>query len=172
MQTLKQTMTFATLLAAVALLLAACGGAGAPAESSLAALTPAGSPAAGQQPPAGEEVRERAREYIHHYQTISLTGAQKAVRDEALSALPAPCCSQFTMATCCCECNLAKSVWGMANQLIVEEGAGVEAVRAAAEEWIETMNPDGFSGKSCFNGGCQRSFEHDGCGGMDASRVH
>ncbi|MDX1631031.1 MAG: hypothetical protein R3234_04180, partial [Thermoanaerobaculia bacterium] len=56
--------------------------------------------------------REETERFLARYRTIELTPEQEKVRFEALDALPAPCCSQFTAATCCCECNMAKATWG------------------------------------------------------------
>ncbi len=115
------------------------------------------------------DVRTQAREFIGYYRSIKLTLEQERMKVEALAALPAPCCSEYTMATCCCPCNMAKSVWGMSAWLITEKGYGVEQVRHAAVDWIAFINPDGFSGTACSKGGCRRPFEHDGCGGMNES---
>lgn len=110
--------------------------------------------------------REETERFLARYRSIELTSEQEKIRFEALDALPAPCCSQFTAATCCCECNMAKATWGLAKHLIAKEGADAEEVREAVSEWHRAINPDGFSGRSCFNGGCTRAFEDDGCGGM------
>jgi hypothetical protein len=111
-------------------------------------------------------VKAKAARYIAYSHDIRLTPAQEQTKQEALQAIPAPCCASFSIATCCCPCNLAKSVWGLSNQLIAEQGLGVEAVRAAAKAWIAEMNSEGFGGDACFRGGCNRPFHEDGCGGM------
>ena len=112
-----------------------------------------------------------ARELIAAYHSIRLTPEQEQLKVEALSTIPAPCCDKNPLATCCCPCNMAKAAWGLAARLIVEEGAGVSEVREATEDWLRKINPDGFTGDACFTGGCNRSFEHNGCGGMNESRV-
>src|SRR5215471_20026234 len=66
----------------------------------------------------------QAAEFIGYNRSITLTVAQQKARDKALSAMAAPCCKKFSMATCCCPCNLAKSVWGLSNRMIVRENAG------------------------------------------------
>ncbi len=72
------------------------------------------------------------------------------------------------MATCCCPCNLAKSVWGLTNAMIVREGAGEAQVQSAVRGWLKFVNAQGFTGDVCDTaGGCAREFSHDGCGGMD-----
>lgn len=115
--------------------------------------------------------REEVEQLVGYNGSIKLDAAQKATLDEALRALPAPCCSDFSAATCCCECNFARSTWGLGKYLISERGAGVEEVREAAQAWIETLYPSGYSGKACSRGRCNRPFKDDGCGGMSANRV-
>jgi hypothetical protein len=115
------------------------------------------------------DARAQAREFIAHYRSIELTYEQEQIKVQALAALPAPCCSEYTMATCCCPCNMAKSVWGLSAWLITEKGYGVEQVRQAAVDWIEFINPHGFTGTACSKGRCPRPFTHDGCGGMKES---
>jgi len=117
------------------------------------------------------DVREQTVEFIRYYETIKLNREQEAVKREALSALPAACCANNSAYTCCCVCNLSRTVWGLTAYLITEKGAGVEEVQTAVREWIQFVNPAGFSGDSCFNGGCMRSFAKNGCGGMQASRI-
>lgn len=115
-------------------------------------------------------VEAQTRQFVRWEQDIELTPEQERIRVEALSAIPAPCCSDNTAATCCCPCNMARSVWGLSKHLITEKGAGVEEVRRAARDWFEFINPDGFSGDVCYTGGCNRAFEHNGCGGMNKDR--
>ena len=43
--------------------------------------------------------------------------------------------------------------------------------RIDTSEWFDFINPGGFSGDSCYTGGCGRSFAENGCGGMSSSRV-
>lgn len=111
------------------------------------------------------DVASRTRELID-YSHMSLTPAQEEVKRVALSALPAPCCSNYSAYTCCCPCNMAKSIWGLSNHLIVDEEMAAEQVRAEVGGWIDAINPDGFSGDACFTGGCNRAFADNGCGGM------
>lgn len=117
-----------------------------------------------------EDVPTQTRQFIAWYDSIQLTPAQEAIRVEALSAIPAPCCSDNSAATCCCPCNMAKSVWGLSKYLITEKGAGVDEVRKAAQDWFGFINPEGFSGDVCYTGGCGRAFHENGCGGMRADR--
>lgn len=107
-------------------------------------------------------------EFIGYNRSIVLTAEQQKVRDRALSAIPAACCSKFSAATCCCPCNLAKSVWGLSNVMIVRERASVAEVQAAARQWLKFVNGRGFTGDVCDTaGGCGRNFSNNGCGGMD-----
>lgn len=117
------------------------------------------------------DVRAQAEEFIGYYRSIKLTPEQERIKVEALSTIPAPCCSEYSLATCCCPCNMAKSAWGMAAWLITEKGYDAGQVRQAALDWIEFINPDGFTGTSCSKGGCMRPFAHDGCGGMKESEL-
>jgi hypothetical protein len=117
-------------------------------------------------------VQEQTGQFIEYERTIRLTPAQEAIKKEALSKIPAPCCSDNSAYTCCCPCNMAKAIWGMSAYLITEKGADAGAVRKKAEEWIRLINPDGFPGDTCYtSGGCGKAFAHDGCGGMNAERI-
>lgn len=109
--------------------------------------------------------------FMQDYAEIQLTPEQEAIRVKALESLPAPCCAKFSAATCCCECNMARATWGLAKRLIAVEGYGADRVRSTVSEWHRAINPDGFSGEACFEGGCGRAFDHDGCGGMRADNL-
>jgi len=117
------------------------------------------------------DVRAQTKEFIGYYNSIELTPEQELVKRQALSRIPAPCCSDNTAYTCCCPCNMAKSWWGLTHHLIVDEGYGADEVQAAVEEWIDFINPKGFSGNSCYTGGCPRPFHRNGCGGMDENHI-
>lgn len=117
------------------------------------------------------DVRQQALQFIHYNNSISLTKQQEAVKREALTAIPAPCCSQYTAHTCCCPCNMAKTIWGLTNFLIAEQGYTADQVRETVSKWIQFINPSGFSGDACFTGGCNKAFKNNGCGGMDESRL-
>jgi hypothetical protein len=114
------------------------------------------------------DAASQSAEFIGYNRSIVLTAEQRKVRDNALSAIPAACCSKFSAATCCCPCNLAKSVWGLSNVMIVREHARAAAVQAAARQWLKFVNAQGFTGDVCDSaGGCGRNFSNNGCGGMD-----
>ena len=131
----------------------------------LLALTVSPAPVASAKNPA-RDMRAEAAKYIGYYNSYRLTPRQAAIKTEALSRMPAPCCADNTMATCCCPCNLAKAVWGYSAYLIVEKGYDANRLEKAVRQWLADANPNGASGKGCYTGGCSRSFHHDGCGGM------
>lgn len=116
---------------------------------------------------ATQPTRDAVERLLEYDDSIQLTPEQEAVRVAALEQLPAPCCSQFTAATCCCKCNMARATWGLAKHLIVDEGMNADQVRDEVADWHAAINPEGFSGAACFNGGCSRAFAKDGCGGME-----
>jgi hypothetical protein len=138
--------------------------------SLLTAASPTGKVAAPAKP-AFTDVKAQTEEFLRYEQAIRLTPQQEAVKREALSALPAPCCSDKTLYTCCCPCHMAKTAWGLANYLIARQGYGVEQTRAKVSEWIQFINPAGFPGDTCYQGGCARPFAKAGCGGMSAPVV-
>lgn len=117
------------------------------------------------------DARVQAEEFISHYHSIALTHEQQKVMDEALTPMRAPCCNQYSMATCCCPCNFAKSVWGLSKLLIGQHGYDVAEVRSTVEDWVHFINPNGYSGDVCSTRGCNRPFEQNGCGGMDEAHV-
>lgn len=112
--------------------------------------------------------RAQVEQFIRYDQEIQLTPAEEKIRHDALAEMPAPCCKDYSAATCCCPCNLSRSTWGMTKYLITKKGANANQVRAAAVQWVKLVNPLGFSGTSCYEGFCGRSFKDNGCGGMSA----
>jgi hypothetical protein len=126
--------------------------------------------------------------FIDYYNTLALTPEQQNVMQEALLPLKAPCCDDNSMATCCCPCNLAKSVWGLSSYLIVEENYGSEQVKESALQWLRFIHSDyhimrelenrgvnpgkyGLSYEApCYSGGCELPFIDGGCGGMQELR--
>ena len=172
---------------AAAVFLAGCSGStsappasrpGAPATSLLVAEPPpapvaskATTAKAGPQRLAFTDAHAQTKQFITYYRSITLTPEQERIKVEALASIPAPCCSKFSLATCCCPCNMSKAVWGMAAWLITEKGADAGQVHQAALDWIHFINPKVFSGEACSNGGCNRPSAEDGCSGMDDSAV-
>lgn len=98
--------------------------------------------------------------------SIQLTAAQEKVRLEALTPMAAPCCKQFSAATCCCRCNMMRARDGLAKHLIADLGFDANTVRAQVAAWHQAINPDGFTGDSCSTGHCGHAFADNGCGGM------
>ena len=117
------------------------------------------------------DVQAQAREYAGYYKSIQLTPEQEAIKKEALTAIPAPCCSDNTSYTCCCPCNMAKTIWGLSNYLIAEKDYDAPKVKKAVEDWIAFINPNGFSGDVCYTGRCNHSWKQGGCGGMGAEMI-
>ena len=118
-----------------------------------------------------ENVRAQAAEFIREDDRITLSPEQEKIRKEALSKIAAPCCADYSIATCCCPCNLAKSAWGLSKLLITQHHATASEVKKAVNEWLAFVNSDGFTGDACFTGGCGRAFHKNGCGGMDAKKL-
>jgi len=135
---------------------------------------------------------DNTQQFIDWYDSIDLSTERLAIRDMALSSQVAPCCDEYPMSTCCCECNLARSVWGLSAYLITEKDYGVSQVEEAALQWLHFIRPDyyvasaleqkgmdpelwGFTTEStCFSGNCNRPFYTEtssghlgGCGGME-----
>ncbi len=134
---------------------------------------------------------ENTRQFINWYNSITLSAEEEATRELALGPLAAPCCDQFPMSTCCCECNLARSVWGLSAYLITDKGYGADQLQEAALQWLHFIRPGyyvasalekegsepeplGFTTESsCFAGNCELPFHTEttsghleGCGGM------
>lgn len=122
--------------------------------------------AAAPAEPKFTDVQKQSAEFMGYWKTIQLTPAQEAVKREALTKLPAACCSDNSAYTCCCPCNMAKTSWGLANYLIAKQGQNAEQVRAKVAEWVAFINPKGFPGDTCYTGGCNKSWAKAGCGGM------
>jgi len=118
------------------------------------------------------DTQKQTAEFIAADGSIALSPAQQRVMTEALSTMPAPCCSDYSMATCCCPCNLAKSAWGLSKILIAKHHQNAAQVRKAVSGWVRFVNPRGFSGDACFSdGGCNRAFNRNGCGGMKETEL-
>lgn len=113
------------------------------------------------------DVEAQTREFVGYYLNIRLNPEQKAIRDRALAELKAVCCDDFAMSSCCCVCNLSRSIWGLSNHLIVDRGYDEMQLQDAVKGWIAFVNPSGFSGQACHVNRCQLPFAEDGCGGMD-----
>lgn len=117
------------------------------------------------------DVATQSREFMGYYNTIELTTEQEAIKAEVLEAMPAACCSGSSAYTCCCPCNLSKTLWGLSNYVIATKGANATQLKEVVDAWIGFTNPDGYSGNACYSGGCGRAFDHNGCGGMSESEL-
>ena len=137
----------------------------------LASPSPGNSKAAKSAKPLFQDVRAQTKQFIAWSDSIMLTPEQQKVKEEVLSSIPTTCCSEFSMLTCCCPCNMAKAIWGLSNHMLAHEGADARRLRAAVLEWTRFIGPKGFTGDACSKGGCTRPFAENGCGGMDADKV-
>jgi len=116
--------------------------------------------------------KAQAEEFIGYYHTINLTPEQEAIKKAALGPMPAACCRESSMYTCCCPCNLSKTIWGLSNKAISEYGANAHQVQQVVESWLGYVNHEsGFSGDSCYKGGCGNSAHRGGCAGMEESKL-
>lgn len=115
------------------------------------------------------DVATQAREFIGYNSSIRLTAEQEAIKREVLEAMPAACCRDSNAYTCCCTCNLSKSVWGLSNYVLTTHHASADQLREVVAAWKEFTNPAGYSGSSCYSGGCTLPFRKNGCGGMSES---
>lgn len=129
--------------------------------------------AAGQKaaPLRFHDVSAQTIQFIGYSKSIVLTAEQQDFKESVLAKIPAPCCKEFPVSTCCCPCNLAKSVWGLANYLIVERNATAAQLDKTVKQWIKFTNARGYSGDGCNTGGCDRPFSENGCGGMDETHL-
>ena len=59
----------------------------------------------------------------------------------------------------------------MTRHLIADRGYDADQVREAVIDWFQFVDPDGFTGTSCYSGGCNRPFRENGCGGMDERQI-
>lgn len=115
--------------------------------------------------------RAETEQFLEWNRTIPLTPAQVQTRKAALEALPAPCCSQNSADTCCCECNMKRATHGLAKFLIAKKGLNADAVRLAVLDWQRVTHPNGARGDACYTGRCNLPFSEDGCGGMTEGRL-
>lgn len=121
--------------------------------------------------PSFDDVKARTTEFIGWSNSIRLTPEQEKTKRQALGSIPAPCCKEYSIATCCCPCNLAKTVWGLANYAVARLGYDAAETRALTLDWLQATNPAGYSGDSCHRGGCPKRFSANGCGGMKEDAV-
>ncbi len=118
-----------------------------------------------------DDAKAQTRQFMEWERMIRLTPEQEAVKKDALTRMPAPCCDDNSAYTCCCPCNVSRTIWGLSNYLIAKQGADANIVEKRVNEWITFVNPNGYSGKTCYTRGCSRAFKRDGCGGMRRDNV-
>jgi hypothetical protein len=135
--------------------------------ASAAAASPAAPTGSAKKPPEFADVKARTHEFIRYEKSIALTPRQEQVKQTALRSIPAPCCKEYSIATCCCPCNLARTVWGLANYATARLGYDASQTRALVLDWLRATNPAGYSGDACDRGGCPKRFAANGCGGME-----
>lgn len=117
-------------------------------------------------------IAARSRELIGYYHSISLSPGEEAIKAEVLGSMPAPCCRGSSALTCCCPCNLSKTLWGLSNHARHEQHANAEELRGIVNDWLEETNPQGTGrGSGCYRGACEAAFDQGGCGGMKESAL-
>ena len=117
------------------------------------------------------DLKAQVQEFIDYNSAITLSEAQEDIKKAALVPIPAPCCNDNSAYVCCCPCNMAKTIWGLSNHMVANLNCTAEEVGDAVQRWITFINPGGFSGDSCYTGGCERAFSDNGCGGMDETQI-
>ncbi len=125
---------------------------------------------AASKTPVFKDVKAQTLEFMR-YADMSLAPEQEKIKDDVLSAIPTVCCKKFSMKTCCCPCNMAMTIWGLSNYMLVVKGANAAELKSAVLDWVKFIGPAGYTGDACFKGGCNRPFAKNGCGGMDHKNV-
>jgi hypothetical protein len=125
----------------------------------------------GASKPVFRDAASQAKEFIVYYHSIRLDAEQQKIYEAALGSVPAPCCSDYPILTCCCPCNAAKATWGLSRYLIAKLGYSAPQVKDTVTQWLRFINPRGFTGNACFAAGCKRPFAENGCGGMDETSL-
>ncbi|MDX9734362.1 MAG: hypothetical protein RBU36_09565 [Thermoanaerobaculia bacterium] len=138
--------------------------------SASALAGPSAPPKAASKTPVFKDVKAQTLEFMR-YADMSLAPEQEKVKDDVLSAIPTVCCKKFSMKTCCCPCNMAMTIWGLSNYMLVVKGANAAELKSAVLDWVKFIGPAGYTGDACFTGGCNRPFSKNGCGGMDHKNV-
>lgn len=138
--------------------------------SASALAGPAVPPKPASKTPVFMDVKAQTLELMR-YADMSLAPEQEKIKDEVLASIPAVCCKKFPMKTCCCPCNMAMTIWGLSNYMLVVKGADAAELKSAVLDWVKFIGPAGYTGDACFKGGCNRPFAKNGCGGMDHKNV-
>lgn len=115
------------------------------------------------------DLQKQTCEFLGYYHSIQLSAAQEQVKKNVLSSMPAVCCKDYSMHTCCCTCNFSKALWGLSNYLIAKRNADEAQLKQAVLDWVAFTKPNGYTGDGCYKGLCGNPFHANGCGGMDES---
>lgn len=118
------------------------------------------------------DAKAQAREFIGYDHSIKLTPEQEAIKKATLEPMPAACCRNSSAYTCCCPCNLSKSLWGLSNYAIARQHATAAELRTVVDAWLAYANPGGLRGTACYEGRCEEKPSKDGCGGMNESDLN
>jgi hypothetical protein len=121
-------------------------------------------------------------QFVDWFHTIELNESAQALEDSALSALVAPCCNDDSAATCCCECNLTRSAWGLPTssgmgRSMKRAFAGPPSIRSdlraptptSQPSWKRGVDSGGFgltTYDSCHRGITEFLVTEGGCAGM------
>lgn len=103
---------------------------------------------------------------------LPVSDAQRAREREALRGIAAPCCSGHDMSGRCCGCLLSRGITGLVRRLAARGDVDAASIRQTALAWIATTNPAGYTGRSCRERRCEKSFVEGGCGGGMATAEH
>ena len=135
---------------------------------------------------------ENAQFFADWFYTVELTPEQATVVKQVLSEIPAPCCDDNSVYSCCCTkngkiCNLTRSARGLAHWLVAARGFEGEDLKAAVEEWLRFLKPEYYLARaleeqglnpadyglaahetyeSCYARQCEAPLDAGGCGGM------
>ena len=74
------------------------------------------------------DAESQSRVFMKWYTDIPLTPSQESVKKAALDPIPAPCCSDNSAYTCCCPCNISRTIWGLSQYMIAKQDATAEFI--------------------------------------------
>ena len=135
---------------------------------------------------------ENAQNFADWFYYIQLSPQEKAVVEEELVSIPAPCCDDNPVLACCCSkngniCNLTRSAQGLAAFLVHNKRLSGDAIKTAVIEWLHFLHPNYYlatgleeqgrnpkdfgleaseSYESCYQNLCDAPLDQGGCGGM------
>ena len=94
----------------------------------------------GASKPVFRDAASQAKEFIAYYHSIRLDAEQQKIYEAALGSVPAPCCSDYPILTCCCPCNAAKATWGLSRYLIAKLGYSAPQVKDTVTRMAPTSS--------------------------------